>query len=129
MAAWGEGPFENDEGMDLLVQLVKAFEREREQRIRSALLLPAGHVARSSARTALAAAALVAAANGMPSLAPPEAEHVLRAGGIPVDEETRRTARTALTRVSAASEWRDGEEEVGLLPDVQKVVDGIGFYL
>jgi hypothetical protein len=129
VAAWGQGPFENDEAMDLLVQLVKAFELEREQRIRSALLLPSGHVPGSEAREAVAAAALIAAANGMPALEPPETAHLMRGGGIPVDEETRRRARTALTRVSAASEWRDGWEEAELLTEVQRVVDGIGFYL
>jgi hypothetical protein len=130
MAAWGGGPFDNDDAMDFVVELVKAFSEEREQLIRGALALPAGEVERPEAFEAVAAAALVAAANGMKAIEPPEVAELVKAGGIPVDRQARDRARKALSRVvTHGGGWREQWEKADMLPDVEAMLEGLRAHL
>lgn len=116
-ATWGHGPFDNDEAMDLLVDVLKAFDGERARKIRAALALPARTLPPTQARQAVAAAALVAAANGMGSLQPPELAHLVKAGGIPSDEQTLAQARAALARIAGPAGGPGQSAAGGELPD------------
>lgn len=130
MTTWGGGPFDNDEAMDLVVALIKADHEERERRIRTALVLPKDVVQRPEASQAVAAAALVAAANGMPTLDPPELTHMVKAGGIPVDNDALESARAALSRVATGkSAWREEWEQAERLADVERVLEDIRAHL
>lgn len=127
-ATWGYGPFENDEAMDLLVDVLKAFDAERARKIRAALVLPARSLPPSQARQAVAAAALVAAANGMGSLQPPELTHLVKAGGIPADEQTLGQARAALARIADSGQQEAGARG-GLPAEVRQVFEEITDHL
>lgn len=126
MGAWGSGPFENDDALDLLAELAEARSEDRAQRIRTALTLPAGYVEASAASAAVAAAALVAMANGMPLDEPAQAAEVAHSGGVPVDDEVRQLAGQALGRVAGKdSEWRELWDGVGLLPEATRALEPI----
>jgi hypothetical protein len=109
VSAWGAGPFENDDAMDLLDELGEVPPAELPARLSAALTLPAdGAIQMSEACGAVAAAGLIAAActgdiGGL------DEEHVelARAEGV-ADARLRGLAVAALDRVGAgASEWRE----------------------
>ena len=105
MAAWGAGPFENDEALDLLADLEAALPDGRGARVRAALTLPDGEVEPAAANAAVAAAALVAAATGMP-LDRPDAALLARSGSLPVDPATRSLAAAALVTLASRAAGR-----------------------
>ena len=108
MGTWGSGPFENDDAQDFLGDLAEAPADDRPDQILAALDLPDDYVEIDQAAAAVAAAALIAAANGMPAPEDAEIEALLASGAIPYDVDTRQQALAALARVNADdSEWRD----------------------
>jgi hypothetical protein len=131
MGAWDSGPFGNDDALDFLDYLAEMTDAERVPRIRAALEMGAGYLEGPEACAAVAAAALVAVANGMPP------DEVLMSGEmswasttVPADDRTRAQARAALARVGGAdSEWRELWEEAGLLAEAVTVLDGIRDHL
>jgi hypothetical protein len=127
VAAWGSGPFDNDEAMDFVVDLVKAFDDDRAERVRAALELP-DRLDQPQALRAVAAAALVAsgtAGDEEPDAGtdPPYVTQLARADGIPVDDGTREQARDALARVlKAEDEWRGPYGDL-LVSNVRETVE------
>jgi hypothetical protein len=131
MGAWDSGPFGNDDALDFLDYLAELTDAERVPRIRAALETGDGYLEGPEAFAAVAAAALVAVANGMP---PDDvlmsAEMHWAATTVPADDEIRAQARAALARVSGAdSEWRELWEEAGSLAEAVTVLDGIRDHL
>jgi hypothetical protein len=99
-------------------------------RIRAALDGDDGYLELTEGCAAVAAAALVAVANGMP---PGEArlpDGVDWADTVPADSEVRAQARAALDRVSGTgSEWRELWEAEGSLTEAVTVLDSIREHL
>jgi hypothetical protein len=130
VGAWGCGPFENDDALDLLVELGDAAAEDQPRRIRLALILPEGYVQVSASSAAVAAAALVAAANGMPLQGPAEAAGLVQSGAVPVGDEVRQLAGAALVRVAGDdSEWRELWDEAGLLTEAASTLEQIQAHL
>ncbi len=129
MGAWGPGPFDNDDAADFIIAVTDAEKGDRAEQVGAALSLPDGYLEIPEASAAVAAAALVAAANGM-RVDMAEVTELLRIGGIPADGGVRELARAALARVTGAdSEWRELWEEVGQLSEAVMVLDGIQAHL
>jgi hypothetical protein len=131
MGAWDSGPFGNDDALDFLDYLAELTDAERVPRIRAALEIADGYLEAPEACAAIAAAALVAMANGMP---PDEAlmsdEMAWATRALPADSDIRAQARAALARVGGAdSEWRELWEEEGSLAEAATVLDGIRDHL
>jgi hypothetical protein len=127
VGAWDMGPFGNDDALDFVGKLADLAGPERAQQLLAALALPHGFVEAPRASEAVAAAALVAAGNGMPV---PVVEELFRSGTVPVDDHARARARAALSRVTGEeSEWRELWEEAGLLAGVTGVLESIRRYL
>ncbi len=126
MGAWGSGPFDNDDAADLLTELAGMDAAGRAQRVQTALILPDGYLEVDSGSMAIAAAALVAAAIGMPLDGPVEAQELIRSGTIPSDDQIRANARAALSRVSAGdSEWHELWAEADSLAEVEGMLASI----
>jgi hypothetical protein len=126
MGAWGSGPFENDDALDLLIKLRDTTAENQPRQIRLALTLPEGYVQVSASSEAVAAAALVAAANGMLLQEPAEAAELVRSGAVPAGDEVRQLAGAALSRVTGnESEWRELWDEAGLLTEATSILDQI----
>jgi hypothetical protein len=130
MGAWDSGPFGNDDALDFLDYLGELTGTERVPRIRAALDGDDGYLELAEGCAAVAAAALVAVANGMPPGDAKLPDEVDWAGTVPADEEIRAQARAALDRVSGTgSEWRELWEEAGSLAEAVTVLDGIREHL
>lgn len=99
MGAWGVRPFENDDAADFLSELMDVPASERTQLLLAALTLPGGYLEAPQASVAVAAAALVAAHNGMP-VTEPVVENPPHPGGVP-DGQLRVQASAALSRVNS----------------------------
>lgn len=128
MGAWGVRPFENDDAADFLSELMDVPASERTQLLLAALTLPGGYLEAPQASVAVAAAALVAAHNGMP-VTEPVVENPPHPGGVP-DGQLRVQASAALSRVnSEESEWHDLWEEAGMLTEAATVLETIRQYL
>ena len=126
MGAWGSGPFDNDDAADLLTELADMDAARRAQRVETALILPNGYLEVDSGSIAIAAAALVAASNGMPLDGPVEAQELIRSGTIPSDDQIRAHAHAALARVSTdESEWHELWAEADSLAEVEGVLTNI----
>ena len=126
MGAWGSGPFDNDDAADLLTELAGMDAAGRAQRVQTALILPDGYLEVDSGSMAIAAAALVAAAIGMPLDGPVEAQELIRSGTIPSDDQIRANARAALSRVSAGdSEWHELWAEADSLAEVEGMLASV----
>jgi hypothetical protein len=126
MGAWGIGPFDNDDAGDLLAELAGMNGLGRAQRVKTALILPDGYLGVDSGSMAIAAAALVAAASGMPLDGPVEAEELIRSGTIPSDDEIRAHTRAALARVNTdESEWHELWAEADSLAEVEGTLTNI----
>ena len=120
MGAWGQGPFENDDALDWVDQVVDSPRGQWPALVRAALLAvvegtPDGDEDEvDPAHAAVAAAAIVAA--GLPDGPPLDddggAEAEVAADLGPVDDLVV-LAREALTRVLTASSVRDVWTEVG----------------
>jgi hypothetical protein len=131
VAAWGSGPFDNDEAMDFVVDLVKAFDDERADQVRAALDLP-DRLEQPQALRAVAAAALVATRSargdgdgdgGDAATEPPYVTQLAHADGIPVDDGTLEQARDALARVlKSEDEWRGSYGDL-LVSNVRETVE------
>jgi hypothetical protein len=72
----------------------------RAQRLRAALALPEGYLQVDDASAAVAAAALVAASNGMQVPGPAKVEELIQSGTVPADDQIRAHASRALSRVT-----------------------------
>ena len=96
MGAWGSGPFDNDDAADLLSELAGMGPAGRAQRVQTALTLPDGYLQVDDGSMAVAAAALVAASNGMPVDGPAEVEELIRSGTVPADDQVRACSRSAV---------------------------------
>jgi len=108
VGAWGSGPFDNDDAADFVGDLLDMPSAGRAQRLRAALTLPDGYLQIDDAAIAVAAAALIAASNGMPVDGSAAVEELIQSGSIPLDDQVRAQAAAALSRVNGdASEWRD----------------------
>jgi hypothetical protein len=130
VGAWGSGPFENDDALDLLAELAEARSEDRARQIRTALTLPAGYVEAPASSAAVAAAALVAMANGMLLREPAQAVEIAQSGAVPVDDEVRQLASRALARVAGQdSEWRELWDDAGLLAEATRTLEPIRDYL
>jgi hypothetical protein len=126
MGAWGSGPFDNDDAADLLTELAGMDAVGRARRVQTALILPDGYLEVDSGSMAIAAAALVAASNGMSLDGPVEAQELIRSGTIPSDDRVRAHARTALSRVNTDdSEWRELWAESESLAEVAGMLTNI----
>src|SRR6266851_3751006 len=125
MGAWGSGPLDNDDA-----DLVGLPAAGRVQRLRAALMLPDGYLQVDDANAAVAAAALVAASNGMSLPGPAEVEELIQSGTIPPDSQVYALARAALERVNGEnSEWHDLWAEAGSLAEAVAVLDSIQLHL
>ena len=126
---WGIDPFENDHAADFLSELADMAADRRSERMRAALALPAGYVEIREASEAVGAAALVAAADGMPTRAPVDAVESVQARTVLGNREFREfrdLARVALSRLAnSESEWRDLWDEAGLLAEASSTLDRI----
>jgi len=130
MGAWGTGPFDNDDAADLLTELAGMDAGGRAQRVQTALTLPDGYLEVDSGSMAIAAAALVAASNGMPLDRPGEVQELIRSGTIPSDDRICTHARRALSRVSGYdSEWHELWSESESLAEVEEMLTNIGLFL
>lgn len=130
MGAWGSGPFDNDDAADFVADLIGMAAAGRAQQLRAALTLPDGYLQVDDASMAVAAAALIAASNGMQVTGPAAAEELIQPGTVPVDEQIRALAGAVLSRVSGdESEWRDLWAEAGSLAEVTDVLNNIRLYL
>jgi hypothetical protein len=130
VSAWGAGPFENDDALDLLIELAHGKAADCTRQVRAVLNLPVGYLDVHVSSAAVAAAALVAMANGMPLGGPVQAVEVVEAGAVPADDEVRQLAGRALARVAGEdSEWRDLWDDVGLLTDAMSIFEPIRAHL
>lgn len=130
MGAWGTGPYENDDAADLLLELAAMPRDRRPDRVRAALTVSGGYLDIREADQAVGAAALVAAASGMPTDGPQHAMELIQSGAIPGSSRFRELARTALARVEGAeSEWRDLWDDAGLLAEVTSTLKHIRAHL
>jgi hypothetical protein len=111
VGAWGAGAFENDEALDLLADLEAAPPGGRGPRVRAALTLPDGEVGSVAANEAVAAAALVAAATGMP-LDRPDAALLAGSGSLPIDPATRSLAAAALAALAGLGSSASGRSQL-----------------
>lgn len=126
MGAWDTGPFDNDDAADLLIELADMDAADRARRVQTALTLPEGYVEVDAGSLAIAAAALVAACNGMPLDEPAEARDLIRSGTIPSEDRIRAHALTALSRVSTGdSEWYQLWAESESLAEVEGMLANI----
>jgi len=129
MGAWGSGPFDNDAAADFVAALVGLPAAGRAQRLRAALMLPDGYLQVDDADAAVAAAALVAASNGMP-LPGPAVEELIQSATIAPDGQVCALARAALERVNGEnSEWRGLWAEAGSLAEAVGVLNSIQLHL
>ena len=130
MGAWGSGPFENDDALDFVGDLANVAASERPNLVRAALVLPGDYVEIPEASVAVAAAALIAAAKGMPLTASAEITELLQSNTIPHDRQNCEQAQAALARVNADnSEWRQLWEESESFPEAIDSLDHISRYL
>jgi uncharacterized protein DUF4259 len=130
MGAWGSGPFENDDAVDFLSNLVMTPPGGRAGQVRATLALPDRYVEIDEASAAVAAAALIAAARGMPVTAPVEFAELAQSGTIPSDHLSCEQAQAALTRVNAeGSEWRSLWMDSPLLAEATENLDLIRHHL
>ncbi len=130
MGAWGSGPFDNDDAADFVGDLMGMASAGRAQRLRAALTLPDGYLQIDDASMAVAAAALIAASNGMPVVGSVAVEELIRSGTVPVDDLVRAQAGAALSRVNGdESEWRDLWAEADSLAEAADVLNTIQLHL
>jgi hypothetical protein len=116
--------------MDFVGNLLSVAEGERAQLVREALALPDGYVEVPEASAAVAAAALVAASNGMPVHASAEVGQLIRSGTIPADEQVRTQAGAALSRVNGDEcEWRELWDDAELLTEAADILNRIRLHL
>lgn len=110
MGAWGTGNFENDDALDWVDDLEEC---EDASAVRSALTTVTGWPAAEQLESidccvALAAAEMVAAALGHPSVDfPEEAEDWLERRGQELGEEEHQLARAIVERIRRNSELKD----------------------
>jgi hypothetical protein len=130
MGAWGSGSLDNDDAADFVADLVGLPAAGRVQRVRAALMLPDSYLQVDDANVAVAAAALVAASNGMSLPGPAEVEGLIQSGTIPPDSQVCALARAALERVNGEnSEWHDLWAEAGSLAEAVGVLNSIQLHL
>jgi hypothetical protein len=130
MGAWDIGPFDNDDAADFLADLSGTPAAGRAGRLRAALALPGGYLQIDDASAAVAAAALLAAANGMALAGHGEVDELVQSGTIPRDGEIRALASAALARVEGEiSEWSELWADGGSLAEATAVLDGIRLHL
>jgi hypothetical protein len=130
VGAWGTGPYENDDAADLLLELAAMPADRRSDRFRAALTLPESYLDISDASQAVGAAALIAAASGMPTDAPQDALQLIQSGTIPESSMFHELARSALSRVEGAgSEWSELWDDAGLLVEATSTLDRIRAHL
>ena len=130
MGAWWPGAFQNDDAMDFVADLMDAPPPQRAERIHSALSLDGAYIDVLEACEALAAAALVAAAWGMPLLDPPGLDEISHSSWVPPTDGDRARAKEALLRIMGnGSEWRELWEEGDLFQEARQVCEDIRMYL
>jgi Domain of unknown function (DUF4259) len=130
MGAWDIGPFDNDDAADFVADLSEMPAAGRAGRVRAALTLPDGYLQMDNASAAVAAAALLAAANGMAVAGHDEVDELVQSGTIPRDGEIRARASAALARVQGGdSEWSELWADGGSLAEATAVLDSIRLHL
>jgi Domain of unknown function (DUF4259) len=130
VGAWGSGPFDNDDAADFVEDLQGVATAGLAQRLPAALALPEGYLQMDDASVAVAAAALVAASNGMPGAGLAPVAELIQPGTVPADDQIRAQARAALSRVNGdESEWRDLWADSGSLAEAVGVLNSIRLYL
>jgi hypothetical protein len=110
MGAWGAGPFDNDDALDLLGELSDLPVNELAGRLEAALALPAeGYLDLVEANAAIAVAALIADARGADfGRLDEEVRELAQTAGARDNARLQDLALTALTRVTGeSSEWQD----------------------
>ncbi|MFC4554900.1 DUF4259 domain-containing protein [Georgenia faecalis] len=119
MGTWGTGPFDNDNAADWAGDVADADAAARPAMIRDALAAVAhaeGYVNSEEAEIALAAGALVAAAQSNGPQLGSYGPSATALEGVVLDDGVRALAVLAVTRVlGASSEWRELWEEAGEL--------------
>jgi hypothetical protein len=127
---WGSGPFDNDDAADFVADLTGMASADRAQRLRAALTLPGGYLQIDDASVAVAAAALIAASNGMPVTRSAAVEELIQSGIVPVDDQARAQAAAALSRVNGdESEWHDLWAEADSHTEAAHVLNSIRLHL
>jgi hypothetical protein len=117
MGAWGEGPFDNDDALDLLY-LLDAEPRAVLLDLLQRVAVDEGEISATTAAMTVAAAALIGARRLGTSVHDPSANEWLAAHtDFEVDAELIDTAAAALRRVDTASELRDLMDEAELLDE------------
>lgn len=119
MGAWGSGPFDNDDAMDFVGDLMDGSTADLVSRLHEALDLPEDYVESPDGSSAVAAAALVAASRGYPADNPTVTD-LLTAHPFAADDGLRSAATSALARVAGDdSELMELWDEAGLRDDVE----------
>jgi hypothetical protein len=121
MSGWATGPFDNDDALDFIDDLAEAPEWRTVVQALDHVTKQAGYLEAPEGQTAVAAAAIVAAAVGLAVL-PDNHQDLKAALGAP-PEGAVALARSALARVVApASEldelWQEGEDHDAWLTQI-----------
>lgn len=135
MGAWGTGPFDNDDALDLFLELEDASPEDAAQRLRAALLVVTAedesYLESPAANEAVAAAAVVAFSHsqsdptGNPRVAQWLVERAPALG--PEDEEL---AAKALDRVCGEhSEWVELWSDAGLEQEARAAAERLALAL
>ncbi|MDP9395197.1 MAG: DUF4259 domain-containing protein [Actinomycetota bacterium] len=133
MGAWGTGPFENDDAMDFVGDLSDAPASETDRLLRSALAAAVDtddYLEAPQACTAIAAAAIVAAATGAYETNSEAVADLVVNRRIDASDELRELAEQALTRVAGTDSelretWEDSESKDTVLAELQTMREAL----